>query len=36
MTKAQLIEMANELGVEGVSLRMKKADIISAIEEGSA
>jgi len=26
--------MANELGVEGVSLRMKKAEIINAIEEG--
>lgn len=33
MTKQQLLELAGELGVDGVSSRMKKADIISAIEE---
>ena len=34
MTKAQLLELAGEMGVEGVSGRMNKADIIAAIEEG--
>lgn len=33
MTKAQLLELAGEMGIEGVSSRMKKADIINAIEE---
>lgn len=31
MTKAQLLELADELGVEGVSSANLKADIISAI-----
>ena len=31
MTKAQLLALANELGVEGVSSANLKADIISAI-----
>ena len=31
LTKAQLLELAKELGVEGVSSSMLKADIISAI-----
>ena len=31
LTKAQLISLANELGVEGVSSSMLKADIVSAI-----
>ena len=31
LTKAQLINLAHELGVEGVSSSMLKADIISAI-----
>ena len=34
LTKAQLLELAGEMGVEGVSGRMNKADIIAAIEEG--
>lgn len=34
MTKAQLLELAGELGVDGVSGRMTKAAIIQAIEEG--
>lgn len=32
MTKAQLLATASELGVEGVSSRMNKAEIIAAIE----
>ena len=35
MTKAQLLELAGELGVEGVSSRMTKAAIINAIEGGA-
>lgn len=31
LTKAQLLVVANELGVEGVSMSMLKADIVSAI-----
>ena len=31
LTKAQLLSLANELGVEGVSSSMLKADIVSAI-----
>lgn len=31
LTKAQLLELAKELGVEGVSSSMLKADMISAI-----
>lgn len=31
MTKAQLLVLANELGVEGVSNSNLKADIVSAI-----
>ena len=31
LTKAQLIALASDLGVEGVSSSMLKADIISAI-----
>ena len=31
LTKAQLLDLANELGVEGVSMSMLKADMISAI-----
>ena len=31
MTKAQLLVLANELGVEGVSSADLKADIVSAI-----
>jgi hypothetical protein len=34
MTKAQLLNYADENGVTGVSGSMKKADIISAIEGG--
>lgn len=33
MTKAQLLEYADEQGVDGLSGSMKKADIIEAIEE---
>lgn len=33
MTKAQLLDYANENGVDGVSGGMKKADIIATIEE---
>lgn len=32
LTKAQLLELATEMGVEGVSSRMNKADIIQSIE----
>lgn len=35
MTKAQLLELAGELGVEGVSSRMTKAAIIETIEGGA-
>lgn len=31
MTKAELLDLANELGVEGVSLSMLKAEMVSAI-----
>ena len=31
LTKAQLLDLANELGVEGVSMSNLKADIVSAI-----
>ena len=31
LTKAQLLSLANELGVEGVSTSNLKADIVSAI-----
>ena len=31
LTKAQLIALASDLGVEGVSSSMLKADIVSAI-----
>lgn len=31
LTKAQLLTLANELGVEGVSSSMLKADMVSAI-----
>ena len=31
LTKAQLLALASELGVEGVSSSMLKADIVSAI-----
>ncbi len=31
LTKAQLLTLANELGVEGVSSSMLKADIVTAI-----
>lgn len=31
LTKAQLLDLANELGVEGVSTSNLKADIVSAI-----
>lgn len=34
LTKAQLLEYADEQGVEGVTSRMTKAAIIEAIEEG--
>jgi hypothetical protein len=33
MTKAELLEYAAEIGVEGVSGSMTKAQIISAIEQ---
>lgn len=32
MTKAQLLDYADQNGVDGVSSRMNKADIISTIE----
>lgn len=32
MTKAQLLAMASELGIEGVSSRNTKAEIVAAIE----
>ena len=31
LTKAELLVLADELGVEGVSMSMLKADIVSAI-----
>lgn len=31
LTKAQLLALANELGVEGVTSSMLKADIVTAI-----
>lgn len=34
LTKAQLLALASELGVEGVTSSMIKADIISAILNG--
>lgn len=34
MTKAQLLAYAEELGIEGLSDSMTKAEIIAAIEEG--
>jgi len=33
MTKSQLLQLADEEGVDGLSGSMKKADIIDAIEE---
>jgi hypothetical protein len=33
MTKAQLLEYAEENGISGVSSSQKKADIIATIEE---
>jgi len=33
MTKKQLLSFASSNGVEGVSTSMKKADILTAIEE---
>lgn len=35
MTKAQLLSTATELGVDGVSSRNTKAEIIAAIEAAS-
>ena len=35
MTKAQLLDYADEHGIDGVSGAMKKADIISTIEGAS-
>nr|DAG62412.1 MAG TPA: recombination endonuclease VII [Bacteriophage sp.] len=34
MTKAQMLEYADENGVEGVSSSMKKADILAVLEGG--
>ena len=34
LTKPQLLDLAKELGVEGVSSSMLKADIVSAILNG--
>ena len=31
LTKAQLLELANELGVEGLTTKSLKADIVTAI-----
>ena len=36
MTKAELLQYADELGIEGLNDRMLKADIIKAIQEGMA
>lgn len=33
MTKAQLLEYAEDNGIEGVSSAMKKADILAVIKE---
>ena len=33
MTKAQLLDYANEYGIEGVSSSMLKADILAVIEK---
>lgn len=33
MTKAKLLDYAQDHGVEGVSVPMKKADILAAIRE---
>ena len=35
MTKAQLLDYADEHGIEGVKSAMKKADIIASITGGS-
>ena len=33
MTKIELMDLANEHGIEGLNARMLKADIIAAIKE---
>jgi len=34
MTKAELLDLGRQLGIEGLSDRMTKAEIIDAIQEG--